>query len=219
MFETLYQPVEKTHPFTPCFLSWIYSSKLDIDTQSTVDLLLELEPEILKLPAQSDGATSLGPNSTTSRHRSYNLLAFDHPLVHQLKKEIRRHYHLCLRKCKVKPSDFSAPHDPYLQCWYNIMRTGDRISEHAHKTGMNICSSHVSGNVCLTNCAVKTIYHYEGKDFEFQSKANNITLFPMYVRHETTQFEEPGERVTIAFDIIPYRPTNQERAELQLVKL
>ena len=217
-------PFRSRQPLTALAPQWqffIGEKILEVDTDVLRDLVLEKEPEIMKIdnPNLNDGATGLGNNTTTARHGFYNVLQWDHPEIEKLKGGIKEFHQQYLRECIGIP-----PYNSKIMCWCNIMRKGERIKKHIHGLSPN---SYLSGNVTISCNDTKTIYvnpfEHDTEDniiersdregicedfsqlmYPAQNVAGVMTLFPNYVPHFTTEHTEDDERITLAFEISPF---------------
>ena len=217
-------PFRSRPPLTPLAPQWqffIGEKILEIDTDRLRDLVLEKEPEIMKIdhPNLNDGSTGLATNTTTARYGFYNVLEWDDPEIEKLKDGIREFHQQYIRECIG-----IEPYNVKCLCWCNVMRKGDRIKKHIHGLGSN---SYLSGNITISCNNTKTIYlnpfehekeelllersDREGicEDFSqlmypAQNVAGVMTLFPNYVPHLTTEHTEDDERITLAFELSPF---------------
>ena len=208
-------PFRSRQPLTALAPQWqffIGEKILDVDTDVLRDLVLEKEPEIMKIdnPNLNDGATGLGNNTTTARHGFYNVLQWDHPEIEKLKEGIREFHQQYLRECLGIP-----PYNSKIMCWCNIMRKGDRIHKHLH--GLQ-STTYLSGHFTISCNETKTLYvnPYEHKKEDELFDTNNelvyqaenvprkLTLFPSYIPHLTTEHKSDDERITLAFDLTPF---------------
>ena len=122
-------PFRSRPPLTPLAPQWqffIGEKILEIDTDRLRDLVLEKEPEIMKIdhPNLNDGSTGLGTNTTTARYGFYNVLEWDDPEIEKLKDGIREFHQQYIRECIG-----IEPYNVRCLCWCNVMRKGDRIKK------------------------------------------------------------------------------------------
>ena len=173
----------------------------NIDTNSLSKFLLNKEKEIKKLPIVSDfdGYTGLGSNSTTSRSQQYNILSWNHPEIRKLKSNIAKNIILYDGECGNKTPDVL-----WIQCWYNVLRFGQKISPHHHSVDPN---SYLSGHFNVQVNDTSTVYMSpinqlnNPEVIDIKNKVGDITLFPSYIFHYTTPHYSFKPRITIAFDI------------------
>ena len=202
-------------PFAP---SWNYfiAEKLlsNIDCNRLKDYLLSRQQEILDIEDNiDDGGTGLGNDTTTSRYRSYNIFSWDQPDINILKKEIVSmccNYHMKLGEKK--------PPELGLRGWMNIMKKGDRIKIHNHGLKSN---GYLSGNFIVSCNNTKTVYNNPFQQYVKENKLlrmveededdptyyasknieGQLTLFPNYIPHFTTEHRSYSYRITLAFEL------------------
>ena len=206
-------------PFTPYWKILLVENVITkIDCNRLRKFLLSKEEEVLSIPdSDNDGGTGLGLNSTTARWPSYNVLNWDQEDIKILKEGIIKTHDIYYRLVVgTEPPKIKIP-----TCWMNIMRKGQRITKHNHSYSEG---SYLSGNFTVACEETKTIYvnpmvHYSedelierveswGQEFEEElyaspNKSGNVTLFPCYVPHFTTEHTSDTERITIAFELMP----------------
>jgi len=195
--------VKSMHPLTEFAPSWDFTIGTDIWDADKTDIvrqwLIANEQRIIDTypPNRDDGGTGLGIDSVTSRFARYNLLQFGNelPELNDLYKFIQIsylnyiHYH------------HSHIRDINIVCWYNVMRQGDKINEHAH--GIDPYT-YLSGNIHLDNYKTKTYYKSSiDKDLiiPIDNIKGNIAIFPGHIKHYTDEHTESNLRVSIGFDL------------------
>jgi hypothetical protein len=196
--------------------------QLDLDLKELREFLLEKETYLKEnFPAASDGATKLGPNSVTSRFQYFNLMNFDHPVIKQLKKEIKRFHGQFTRD--VYGLTYTPPSNLRIRSWFNVMRKGERIHKHSHSLHPH---TYYGGHFTVSCNQTATIYvlpYEHAHELDLIRRINQgegvfnrshsfyvghnipgqMSIFPNYVPHFTTRHAADEERVTIAFDITP----------------
>lgn len=157
-------------------------------------VLLENESVIInKYEGKTDGGTGLGPESTTARYSSYNLL---NELSHQSLKEFqiffKTEYLNFLKELNLTPSNIRAT------CWYNILHYGQHIARHFHGD-----LSRMSCNFTVDSYNTSTVYEmpFESGLFEIKNEPGRITFFNSLVPHWTTEHGVYKERISIAADL------------------
>ena len=177
----------------------------DIDTNSLSELLLLKEKEVKKLPttvidgAESDGYTGLGSKSTTAKFQSYNILTWDHPEIKKLKSNIAKSVIDFNDECGNK-----TPNVLWIQCWYNVLRFGQKIRPHHHSVSPDC---YLSGHFNVQVNDTSTVYMSpinqlnDPQVIDIKNKVGDMTLFPSYIFHYTTPHYSFKPRITIAFDI------------------
>ena len=198
-------------PYAPTWDFRVGTSKCDdIDVNSLSQFLLSKENEIKKLPSSvggngkmTDGNTGVGSNSTTSKFQHYNLLTWSHPEIKKLKSNIVKNLFKYNDECGN-----NNPREVYVQCWYNILRFGQKINPHSHSaTGKCYLSGHFNVQVNDTStCYMSPINQLNYPDvYDVKNKDGDMTLFPSYIFHYTTPHYSFKPRITIAFDFNLYK--------------
>tara|TARA_B100000902_G_C27008691_1_gene763624 strand:+ start:50 stop:781 length:732 start_codon:yes stop_codon:yes gene_type:complete len=217
-----YIPFRSPEPLTPFTAFWQYFigerilSKINCDRLK--EFLLSKQEEILEIKDDlNDGGTGLGNQSTTSRWLSYNVFQWDQEDLKILEEGIIKTHDIYYRLLVGKePPEIEIP-----ACWMNIMNKGERIKKHNHAFDEK---SYLSGNFTVACEGSKTVYvnpmyhisedelieafEKDGEEFgecfyASTNKTGNLTLFPCYVPHFTTEHTSDTERITIAFEIVP----------------
>ena len=175
----------------------VLSVPTDINIKKLARKILKNEPKIIKkYPAKGinlkddfDGQTGLGFNSLTSRAAHFNVLNWWG--TGSLRKWIRNGYEK-YNNIKDKPL--------YVQCWANVMRKGQQIKSHKHEASNGTTPmNHLCGHLCIQVDGTTSTY-YEGNPI--LNECGTMTLFPAHMHHWTDKYENNGERITIAFDIL-----------------
>ena len=178
----------------------------DIDTDSLSKFLLSKEKDVKKLStsvrvdgASSDGYTGLGSKSTTAKFQSYNILTWDHLEIKKLKLNIAKSVIVYNNECGNKTPDIL-----WIQCWYNVLRFGQKIRPHQHSIYPNC---YLSGHFNVQVNDTSTVYMSpinqlnDPEVIDIKNKVGDMTLFPSYIFHYTTPHYSFKPRITIAFDL------------------
>ena len=217
-----YIPFQSPEPLTPFTAFWQYCigerilPKINCDRLK--EFLLSKQEEVLEIKDNlTDSGTGLGNQSTTARWLSYNVFQWDQEDLKILKEGIIKTHDIYYRFVVGE----EPPEIQILACWMNIMKKGQRIKKHNHEFNKK---SYLSGNFTVASEGTKTIYvnpmvhigedklieilEKDGEEFgesfyASTNKAGNLTLFPCYVPHFTTEHTSDTERITIAFEITP----------------
>ena len=216
---TQFKSEEKASPFAPEWDYYIGEGNInDSDGQKpnlkvVANYLLEKEQEVLNLPKTyrdiSDGYTGLGDNSVTSRHGSFNLFdssKFKNVELDKLKDAILNRYIKFLNELDMK-----IPTSVYVQCWYNVMRKGQKIDKHIHGADKN---SYLGCHVCVQSNDTSTYYinaiNQINDPLTHRSKneEGKITFFSGCLPHYTDTHMADEERITIAMDLLLVQKDN-----------
>ncbi len=215
-----YIPFMNEEPISPFAPSWRFfiAEKIisSIDCNRLKDYLLSKQSDILDIKYNiNDGGTGLGDDSTTARYRSYNVMEWDQPDISILKKEISIMHGMYYRDIVDRPTPEIS-----LGGWMNIMKRGDRIKRHIHGFSNK---TYMTGHFTVSCDNTKTVYNnpYEhwnedelllriedGEEYNDSLYASTntegqLTLFPGYVPHFTTEHKSNTDRITLAFEIVP----------------
>lgn len=206
-----FDEAKSDYPQTPYAPTWDYkvgtSFCSDIDTTSLSKFLLEKEKEVKKLPSAignggkfSDGYTGLGVNSTTAKFQSYNILTWDNQEIKKLKSNIAKSIIEYNNGCGNK-----TPDNLWIQCWFNVLRFGQKIKPHLHNVYPNsYLSGHFNAQVENTSTVYMSPINQLNDPYLIEKKNKNgeITIFPSYILHYTTPHYSFKPRITIAFDVL-----------------
>jgi hypothetical protein len=189
----------KQTPFAP---EWSYvlgeDTITDIDYTKIASIILSKEKEIIKsFPGNNDGYTGLGKNSLTARFEHFNVFSWEDPEILKLKEKTKEKYKLFLQELKVNPSKV------WIQCWANVLRTGEEIKPHVHSTSS---LSYLGGHISIQCDNTSTVYinPVDINNPEIFSSTNvvgKLTIFQNCIPHYTTIHQGSHERITIAFDL------------------
>ena len=209
---------EPRTPYAPTWDFCIGKCVLDINFENLVKTCLEMEKEILNLPVIKfkdendedyffDGYTGLGKDSTTAKSWLYNLFDWNTPETNYLKDQFKNkldEYNTLLYN--------PIPKIYYSQCWYNVLRNGQKIEPHLHSTNEN---SYLSAHFTVQCDNTSTVYINpvdqlnDPQFFEEKNEIGNLTIFPSYVPHYTTEHLSDTPRITIAMDVRFFKPEGE----------
>jgi hypothetical protein len=207
-------------PTAPTYKCSIFGGYINsIDLQELSYLILEKEAEItsLDLPENliSHGYTGLGPKALTSRFKAFNVLLWDHPEIYKLKHEIRFFYDLACKHFNVDSNE-----KVYIQCWANVLRQGEKMSNHRHSG--NTDESFLSGHFTVSCQDTQTVYQnpfsdvvYNPEYYYFNNSPGRINIFNSHIYHYTTEHKDDSERITVAFDLF-YKQSPKEGKIIEL---
>lgn len=189
------------HPFSEYAPVWDIPFGVDFfdadKTDKIREFLLKKEPELKSNELRHDAGTALGKDSLTSRFGTYNVFDFipECPELEDLLDFFRKSY------VEFITLDGSGGRDLKIVSWYNVLRQGEHVAKHIHCNGSD---GYISGNFHLDtyDTATKYVCPYDkNQEFIFKNEKGKLTFFPSYLLHYTDVFEQPGERLTLAFDL------------------
>ena len=215
-----YIPFVNEEPISPFAPEWRFfiaeKFLLRINCNRLKDYLLNRQPEILSIKDNlNDAGTGLGNDSTTARFISYNVMTWDQPDINILKEEISIMHDTYYRDIVDRPTPKVS-----LGGWMNIMKKGDRIKRHNHGFSNN---TYISGHFTVCCDSTKTVYinphehcdedkllvrvedgeEYSDSLYAATNTEGQLTLFPSYIPHFTTEHRSDSDRITLAFEIVP----------------
>lgn len=213
-----YVSLEPKTPYAPTWDFYIGKCNLNINLSNLAKTCLEMEEKILDLPIIKfkdengeeyffDGYTGLGKDSTTAKSWLYNLFDWNTPETNYLKDQFKNkldEYNTLLYN--------PIPKIYYSQCWYNVLRNGQKIEPHLHSTNEN---SYLSAHFTVQCDNTSTVYINpvdqlnDPQFFEEKNEIGNLTIFPSYVPHYTTEHLSDTPRITIAMDVRFFKPEGE----------
>lgn len=203
MIGHLFENKEKYTPFAPVYSVPFYHRKILIQQECDflVNTILEKEKQIIQSYPQYtyDGGTGLGPNSLTAKFPAYNLLKW-YDNNHVVRKIGVKLYSTMKELLDYLEEDINEI-KPWVQCWANVVRKGERLTPHQHSSDGY---SFLSANICLQAEDTQTVYQdpYKMGSTPIDNKPGTISIFPEYVIHWTTPNKSDKERVTLGIDIV-----------------
>lgn len=165
-----------------------------------IQLIDDKTEEILSYPSPDPENNK---NWLTSRLWYYNFLNFSSLYTIELKKIIRMYYTEYGNALGIDTN-----RKIYCQCWANkIYNDGRIITPHNHAEahgGAPEYYSYISGHICLRAENTTTDYKspFTKEYIPLQNNNGDMTLFPSFLTHKTSQNLSNVPRVSIAFDLI-----------------
>ena len=191
--------IKSTQPMTPYAPSYDYNVTRAIwNEPQKIDVikkfLLSKEKDILKLNFNDDGGTGLQFNDITTRHSYYNVFDYSKelPELSDLLNFIKESYNEYIK------IDSTQSYGLKINCWFNVLRKGQKMKSHAHGTRF---SAYLSGNIHLDNYHTKTNYSYMNNGVSIDNVKGGLVLFPSVLTHGTDEYRDEEPRVSIAFDL------------------
>lgn len=178
---------------------------VEADTAMLKQLCLDYESKIMELPINMLGLSAdsvTNPprttieDSTTTRHRSYNILSwlgFEH-LYPKIKESIQLY-------CDLYDQEYLPT---AIGSWINIYRDDQYIAKHCHGYGPN---SWISGVLSIDSEGTKTGLQnpITTETFYYEHKNGSLILFPDWILHWSESTGKDNRRIVLAFDtsVIP----------------
>lgn len=141
---------------------------------------------------------------TTSKWNKYNVFQLYHPSIHALFKSVRS---MVIEACEYYNIDFEKENF-WAQGWFNINYNHvGKLDWHEHG-GPGAPWFH--GYYCVN--AEPSVTHYKifDKNFDNQNKNNRAILSETGHPHAMADWDWDGPRITIAYDVIPFRGVMRE---------
>lgn len=189
------------NPFAPSWRVPIYTAEM---TDPTINgqirnLVLSREASLRQTiaPIPISGLR----DGLTTRWHGFNIFTWPESCMVTFGQFVRRAYLDLLRSAAV------PRRRAYIQGWANVIRTGEKLSPHAHDQGP---TSYISGNYCVQAADTATVYYppYLYKDapnphtaLSVSNRPGVLTLFPSGIFHATTANLHSEPRISLAFDI------------------
>jgi hypothetical protein len=191
-----------------------FEKTLDNDLNDLTKFLKE-KYEKIKL-AEVTGVTPVDPSGdywlgtgsvSTIKWRQYNVFQFYHPSIFNVFKNISE---IVKEACKYYEIDFEEQ-QYFVQGWFNInISKGGKLSWHNHgETG----APHFHGYYCINAEPSVTLYKVfddPNNIIENVNKNNRMIIAEMGHPHAMGDWEWEGERITLAYDVVPLRYLKSE---------
>jgi hypothetical protein len=155
--------------------------------------------EILKNNTNEQSLWESSGSASTIKWNKYNVFQFYHPAIYNLFKEVRS---MTVEACKYYNVDFDKEQF-WVQGWFNINYNHiGKLDWHEHG-GQGAPWFHGYYSVK----AEPSITHYKifDKEFENHNKNNRAILSETGHPHAMADWNWEGPRITIAYDVIPFR--------------
>jgi tetratricopeptide (TPR) repeat protein len=174
----------------------------------------ELVKKLLKIRNKLDAAPQALLNN--GEQSAGNFLLSDDPAVQAIENIIINR----IAKYRALYEDSSEgfiknwPENSNLQAWIIDLKKGGSLGSHMHKLGWLSGSLYLKLDKPFGSSQGNIIFDLDGADYptdskfypskEFNIEKGDIVLFPSSIFHKTVPFESEENRITLAFDIIPY---------------
>jgi hypothetical protein len=170
-------------------MDYLRTFKLGLDVAALEQSCNELSPFIIDKFSGVEGKNYDGESSATTKLFSrYNLLMYPLPQIHQLYEGIRSAFR-----------SVNAENPYFIQCWLNAYNKDEYIDWHSHWDPKdNVWHGYytVKGEGTITSYRIPN-----EEQFDMINKVDQLVLGPSDGDEHRTYPE--GNRITIAFDIVP----------------
>jgi hypothetical protein len=181
-----------------------FERTLDSDLENLSKFLILQSERIKKGEILKDdkGEKTLWDSSgsiTTSKWNKYNVFQFYHPAIHKLFRSVRA---MTVEACEYYNLDFEKE-DFWVQGWFNVnhSHTG-KLDWHEHG-GSGAPWFH--GYYSVKAEPSTTHYKVFDKEVENINKNNRAILSETGHPHAMADWDWEGPRITIAYDVIPFK--------------
>lgn len=144
---------------------------------------------------------------STHKSREYNAFQMYYPFMHKLLSAV---VDMTIEACEYYEIDYNSE-QWYAAAWFNINSTekGGRLNWHDHiDPQIKVPAFH--GYYSVNAEPSETHYLINSELVSNVNKNNRAVLSSMGFSHAMAPWEWPGERITIAYDVVPQRIMHQE---------
>lgn len=144
---------------------------------------------------------------STHKSREYNAFQMYYPFMHKLYSAV---VDMTREACEYYEIDYNSE-DWVCQSWFNInsIEKGAKLEWHDHlEPEYKVPAFH--GYYCVNAEPSQTHYDINGEIKINENKNNRAILSMVGFQHAMGPWEWPGERITIAYDVIPLKLVKQE---------
>lgn len=140
---------------------------------------------------------------STIKSREYNAFQMYYPFMHELYSEV---FDMVIEACKYYEIDYNSQ-DYMCQAWFNINNTkkGGKLYWHDHIPADIKDSNAFHGYYSVNAEPSETHYNIDGEIKVNKNKNNRAILSLVGYQHAMNDWEWEGQRITIAYDIVPMK--------------
>lgn len=144
---------------------------------------------------------------STHKSREYNAFQMYYPFMHELFSAV---VDMTREACEYYEIDYNSE-QWVAQAWFNINSNekGAKLEWHDHIRPEDKTAG-FHGYYCVNAEPSQTHYDINGEVKINENKNNRAVLSMVGFQHAMGPWEWPGERITVAYDIIPLRAIRQE---------
>jgi len=155
--------------------------------------------QILKNNDDQKTAWDSSGSITTSKWNKYNVFQFYHPAIHKLFRSVRS---MTIEACEHYGINFEQE-DFWVQGWFNVNYTnGGKLDWHEHGgEGAPWFHGYYSVNAEPSS----THYKVFNENVTIENKNNRAILSETGHPHSMGDWDWNGPRITVAYDVIPFR--------------
>ena len=194
-FEIIEVGKKPNNPFTLDNRFKILRVKNAFNAEYVKQVALKYEPEILKLPVTPTVGNTKIANTTTGRHKKYNVM--EYPELHFMRDVF---YKSMIKFCEIYSTNFVPT---ALSVWFNILRNDQTVGSHNHMFGKGPVETWFAGNTAVDANDTFTVFEdkYTNERFYLENKNGELYIFPAWAQHWSEG--NKGLRITMAFDCSP----------------
>lgn len=194
----------------------------DLLTNKLIDQILTFEKQITAEELVSEvPKNDIDPYSYTQHWKQHNLFWDKDALGGKslnrfaMTDELTTLFHIVRKNYLLFLKEINYPRmKVYVHAWANVLRNGEWISKHHH---MSDETAYLAGTYYLSTVSTElSVMNPIRPDHMevFPTKKNNIIFFPAWVPHQSSVYNGPDLRISIATDIVmeqnivtnPWRP-------------
>ena len=178
----------------------VWASQLNLDLDALKKSSITLENFVTKRIIPEDFYLEWQAPAVTKLHPQYNLFMYAFPGFHDLFVELKNTFNF------IKGKDNTEKY--YLKCWLNCYYKDDYLGWHNHDDSILEKADKKlfwHGFYCINAEGSKTTYQIDNKEFDIESKDNQLILInDNSLQHRTWPWlDDKNPRITVAYNFYP----------------